>query len=474
MKNRIYPFSILFLLFGWSAGAQQIPGLQSSNYGGLYRATYNPSVLGGSKYKFQVNIGALGGSINYRYFVFLGKNSLLYPLLVPHSTKELYGRSRTMGSLIEQDPVYLVSEIRWPSVMFSLGKYQGLAIQFRSRGIVQGHNIPDPVRNLYFRRLDTGSTPAISGSWGNFNLVQQSFSEMSVSYGVQLLDLDNHKLRAGVTARRVFGARISYLNGNAGDFAIRDKAGAAETSELVINDFAYESGYSQVHQSLSIGNLFDSGQYGAGWGYDLGATYEFGSFWANEKEKFDDNPQYILRLAASLTDIGSIHYKTDKSRVMTGTSPETVIGQQQLEQISDKGAEGFMEILPAQNEGVFQKKVHLPQAFHLEADIQLIKGFFLNLAQTKRHLARKQEFLDVYQPESFTLTPRFEDEDSDFAFPISFIKGNKRPVIGAMAHFGPVFLGFSNLGGLIKKSGARGSMVYIGVSAWKLQRKADK
>ena len=466
-------FLFLFILTTVSGTyGQQIQGLQSSNYGGVYRTTYNPSVLGGSKLKFQINIGTIEGSINHRYFIFIGKNSLLYPLLAAHSTKELYGRSRTMGSLVEKEPVYLTSEIRWPSAMFSIGKYQGVALQFRSRGFVQGQNIPEPVRNLYFKRLDTGSTPAITEAWGAFSLTQQSFSEMSMSYGLQVVDLEDHKLKFGVTGKRIFGARISYLKGNAENYSIQSDGTDPDINTLKLKNFNYESGYSQVTKSVNIGNLFDADQYGLGWAYDLGFTYEFGSFWKSETETFDDNPSYILRLSGSLTDIGSIKYKTKNSRVITGDIDQTVIDQSNLEKISDEGAQGFIGIFPVATDTIFRQSVKLPQAFHLEADIQVFKNFYLNLAQTKR-LSNTQDPLNIYIPNSFTITPRFEDEDSDFAFPVSFVQGNKGPIFGAMAHFGPVFLGFSNVNVIFSKN-SRASMVYLGVSVWKLNRNNSK
>lgn len=472
MKKSTHFLFLLILITLSRTYGQQIQGLQNSNYGGVYRTSYNPSVLGGSRLKFQVNIGTIEGSINHRYLIFIGKNSLLYPLLAAHSNKELYGRSRTMGSLVEKDPVYLTSEIRWPSAMFSIGKYQGVALQFRSRGFVQGQNIPAPIRNLYFKRLDTGSTPAITEAWGSFSLTQQSFSEMSMSYGLQVVDLEDHKLKFGVTGKRIFGARISYLKGNAENYSIQNDGADPDNSTLKLNNFNYESGYSQVTKSVNIGNLFDSDQYGLGWAYDLGFTYEFGSYWKSGTEKFDENPSYILRLSGSLTDIGKINYKTQNSRKITGDINQALIDQSNLEKISDDGSQGFIGIFPAASDTTFRRSVKLPQAFHLEADIQVFKNFYLNLAQTKR-LGSTQDPLNIYIPNTFTITPRFEDEDSDFAFPVSFVQGNKGPIFGAMAHFGPVFLGFSNVNVIFSKN-SRASMVYLGVSAWKINRKKSK
>jgi hypothetical protein len=469
LKKRLYTLTILISFLASAAYAQQIPGLVASNYGGLYRATENPSVIAGSRYKWQVNLGTIGSSINHRYFVFLGKNSLFYPLLAPHSKDELYGRSRTMGSLTDKNPIYLASEIRWPSAMFSIGKYQGVAFQLRTRGFVQGNNVPEEVRNLYFKRLDTGLAEVARQEWGDFNLVQQSFSELSVSYGVQLLDLEAHKLRVGTTVKRVFGARIGYVKGSVKDFQVRQVAGTSDENELVLNNFSYESGYSQANQKLNLGDIFSSDKYAAGWGYDLGVTYELGDYWHNKEEAFDQSPTYLLRLAASLTDIGSIKYRTKNNRVVTGSQEQAVIGQKELEIIGNEGADGLMNLYPATADTTFNRNVKLPQAFHLEADVQLVKGFFVTLAQTKRYRPRTNNPLDLTQPNVFTITPRFEDEDSDFAFPISFIQGNKKVALGAMAHLGPFFIGLSNINGLVKKGGARGSMAYLGFSVWKLK-----
>jgi len=243
---------------------------------------------------------------------------------------------------------------------------------------------------------------------------------------------------------------------------------------LEINSLTYESGYSTPNRKAGIGNLFNSGKYGSGWGYDLGFSYEIGSVWKGRKEAYNDSPDYLVRLAGSLTDVGSVKYNTSDSRVASGTHSDVVVGQTQLETISDRGPEGFMSLFPGDTSTTLSRKVKLPQALNLEADIQVFHGFFLNLAHTGRLKGGGASSLDMYVPNTFMVTPRFEDEDSGLSFPISFIKGNNRPSIGLAGHFGPVFLGFSNVNGLMKSGGARGSMMYIGFTAWKASRKKDK
>lgn len=468
-------YVLVFLSSAVPVLAQQVPGLWISNYGGLYRATQNPSVLGGSRYKWQINLTTAGSTINNRYFIFFGKSSFLYPLKVPHSTDELYGQSRTMGSVTKGDPLYVASEVRWPSVMFSIGKDHGLALQFRSRGTVQGHTIPEAIRTMYYRRLDSPKTPIASGVWGNFDLSQHSFSEASLSYGVQLLDLPSHKLKAGATLKRVFGARASYLKATADRYEIRPWAGGqADEKELRLTNFSYEAGYSYPNKKLSPGDLFDESKYGAGWGYDLGATYELGSYWNYLKEDDDARPGYVIRLSASITDIGFIKYNSPDSRVINGQQSTTVLRQPALETLGDQGADGFISLFPAQTSTILSQEAQLPTAVHLGADVQLIKSFFVNLAQTRYRQLASDSPLNLSQPDLFMITPRFENEDSGFSLPLTFIKGNPRVSVGALARFGPLHVGFSNIAGLLNRKNPdanRTTFLYVGFSVWRFKER---
>ena len=473
MNKRLKILSFFFISIVSPTLAQQIPGLAISNYGGLYRATQNPSVLAGSRYKWQINLITVGSTVNNRYFYYFGTNAFLYPQLVPHSTKELYGRSRTMGSISQGDPLFVASEIRLPSVMFSVGKSHGFALQLRSRGFVYGHNLPQEIRRMYFKRLDTPDTPTGSGTWGDFDLGQQSFSEASFSYGLQLVNWRSHKLKVGATAKYVFGARASYLKASANRYEIRPMPGGeADEKELVLNNFTYESGYTYPNSAFEPGELTNTQKYGSGWAYDLGATYELGSYWHNLETDDDARPGYLLRFSASLTDLGAIRYQSPDSRLISGTQSLTIIDQKKLETIADRGAEGFAEVLPVQNETTLLREARLPAAMHWDVDVQLVKSFFLNVAKTKRYGVAPESPLDMTQPDALIITPRFENEDSDFSLPLTFIKGNQKVMVGALARFGPIHAGFSNIGGFLNRKdpdAQRATYLYVGFSAWQFK-----
>jgi hypothetical protein len=463
-------FLILQGLLILPADAQQIQGLEISNNGGLYRASYNPAVLGGTRYKFQINLLTMGGSINNRYFRFAGKNSFLTPILASGSEHEIYGRSRTMGTLIENDPIYLTSDIRWPSVLFSAGERHGFAIQFRTRGFIQGNNIPAPIRQLYAKRMDTDLEVPSTGTWGAFNLMQQSFSEIALSYGISLIKSDFQHLRIGATAKRVTGARLSYINGNIESFTINTPADPTLSKELVLENTEFESGYSSPLKKTGIWPVFNGNNFGNGWAYDLGVSYEIGSVWTRNKEEYNDSPDYLLRISASVTDVGKINYNHTNNYSETGNATSVSLRQMQLETIADQGPKGFMQVFNGvANEESIAFNPSLPAALHLDADVQLARSFYINVSKTKRMNSETEDFRNIYQPEYIMVTPRFEDDDFDLAFPVTFIKGNSKPNIGFTAHFGPLFVGFSNITGILGSS-KRSAMGFVGLSVFKFKK----
>lgn len=463
--------SFILSSVGIISQAQQIPGMEISNNGGLYRTTYNPAALGGTRYQFQVNVLTMGGSINNRYFDFIGRNAFLTPILASGSSKEIYGRSRTMGSLTTSDPIYLTSDIRWPSVLFSAGERHGFAIQFRTRGYIQGTNIPETIGQLYAKRMDTDLSVPSSGSWGAFDLTQQSFSEIAFSYGVSLIKSDIQHLRIGATGKRITGARLSYIKGNIERFQVNSPADPALSKELVLENAIYESGYSSPMKKTGLRPVLNGNDYGSGWAYDLGISYEIGSVWTKNKEVYNDSPDYLLRISASVTDMGKISYDHTQQHIEEGTAEKVSVRQPELETIADHGATGFMQVFKGNPVDEYNMPhPELPAALHIDADVQLARSFFINISKTKALHTPDEDFRNIYQPDYIMITPRFEDDDFDLAFPVTIVKGNKKPNLGLTAHFGPIFVGFSNVTGIFPARNKRISMGYIGLSIFKFKK----
>lgn len=460
-------FIFLALITSSLLHAQDLPGLSASNYGGLYRATYNPSVLGGSRYKWQLNVGTINSTISNRYFLYFGRNSLLYPALASKTSRQLYGRSRTMGSLTNEDVIQVSSVFHLPSFMISVNKIHGLAVQVRSRGFVQGAGIPADIKMLYSKRLDTPKEAGGSGSWGPFHLKQHSFTEIAFSYGIQLLDSPEHKLRAGATVKYLTGGRTSFIEGSVGDYSF-EAVGATGENQVTLHDFSYRAGYTNPVMKPGFSDLTDKQKYGQGVGFDAGVSYEIGSYWYRDDEG-DSRPGYVLRLAGSVNDIGHINYQTASSDQFSGGADRWEMAQREMETIADYGPEGMRTLFGGNPAGTFRGKGMLPAMYHLEADLQLFKAFFIYASRSQSiRSAPGDNLLSVTMPNVFTIAPRWEDEKSDYSFPISFIEGRKKVTIGLTGRVGPFHLGFSNFLGLFKGD-SRGGYGYAGISLFHLK-----
>lgn len=465
---RLFVFFFLAVFTCCPLRAQDLTGLSFSNYGGLYRATYNPSVLGGSRYKWQFNIGTVNSTITTRYFQYFGRNALLYPSLASKSSHQLYGRSRTMGSLTNEDVIHVSSVFHLPSLMISFGKIHGAAVQVRSRGIVQGAGIPDDMKMLYSKRLDTPKPSGGSGEWGPFHLKQHSFTEVAFSYGVQLLDAPDHKFRAGATVKYITGGRTSFIEGTAGDYHF-EEVGAAGENQITIDNLTYHAGYTNPISKPGAGDLFNGNKYGQGWAFDAGVSYEIGSYFYRNDEG-DSRPGYVLRLAASVNDVGRIHYKTGSSYQFSGSAGSWTMKQSEMETIADSGPEGLYSLLGGEAGEAVRGTGLLPSMYHLEADLQVFKAFFIHASRSAGlNATPENRLLSVTLPNYFTIAPRWENEDSDYSFPISFIEGKKKISIGVTGRVGPVHMGFSNIAGIFGKGDTRATYGYLGVSLFHLK-----
>lgn len=439
--------------------AQDLMGLSMSNYGGLYRATKNPSTLGGTPYKWQLNMGTINSTISARYFQFFGRNSILYPSLASHSTHQLYGRSRTMGSITDGKRIDLNSTLHLPSLLVSLGKKQGIAFQLRNRGFVQGNGIPEDIKMLYTKRLDTPKTSGGSGDWGPFHLKQQSFTELALSYGVLLMDTPMHKFRAGATFKYLTGGRASFIEGSVDRYHYEEYSAAGE-NQIVMENVAYQAGY--THPVSDDRNYLNKDKFGQGIAFDAGVTYELGTHWYRDDEG-DSRLGYVLRLAASVTDLGNLSYKTTYSSQFGGSSDQFVMQQKEMETLANRGPDGIKSMIGGEENGSFTGTSNLPAMLHLEADLQLFKSFFLHAAYGK-NLNNTPNLHSVSLPGYVTLAPRWEYEESDYSFPVTFFEGKKKPTIGVTGRVGPVHLGFSNIAALLGLGETKATYGYLGVS----------
>lgn len=465
----------LFLFYSFffntkNVHAQQLTGRHTGNYAGMYRATFNPSAIVGTRYRYQINLVAFNAAVNNRYFKYFRTDALFHPFRNPYTSNELYGKSKLTGTITEIPNINVLAELRTPSAFLAFGNKQQFAVgvQTRLRGLIQGTGVPPIISEVYTKRLYFGDVKASSGSFKDFTISQQTFFETALVVAAMPLHIEGLlKVKVGGSIKRLSAGRNVFLKINSANYNIRTLN--AEESEMDWTNVNYEYGYTQPVTPFSLGSLF-SDQYGRGMAYDLGATVELGQI--RHHEPYRSN--YIVRLGAAITDAGSVSYPTSVGKIYRGTLAKTTFNQDKIVALGDNSVQSLESTFPKTNARAYDLTTTLPQMLNLDVDVQFLKSFFINATYLENQTAGALPAY-VQQPNTFVLTPRFEDEDAEFTLPISWIDGNSSPSIGFSLRLGPTFIGFSNFSGLVKiNNPPRATMAYFGINLWKLNEKRVK
>lgn len=446
--------------------SQQMVGRHTGNYAGLYRATFNPSAIVGTRYRYQINLITFNATVNNRYFKYFRSDALFHPFRNPYAANEMYGKSKLTGTLTEIPNVNVLAELRTPSGFVAFGSKQQFAVgvQTRLRGFVQGTGVPPIISEVYTKRLDFGDVKASSGSFKDFTVSQQTFFETALVVAAMPLHVEGLiKLKVGGSVKWLSAGRNVFLKINSANYNVRVLN--AEEAAMDWSNVNYEYGYTQPVEPFSLGSLFSS-NYGSGMAYDLGVTLELGQI--RHHEPYRSN--YILRLGAALTDAGRISYPNGGGKMYRGTLAKTTFDQEKIIAIGDNSVKALETIFPKTNAKPYDLTTTLPQTLNLDADVQFAKSFFINASYLKNQATGALPNY-IQQPDALIITPRFEDEDAEFTLPISWVAGNSSPTVGFSLRLGPAFIGFSNFSGLLKIHAPRATMAYFGINLWKLNQK---
>lgn len=462
-------FLVVLMAFGSSKDAftQEFIGQHSSNYAGINRATFNPSSIAGTRYRYHINLISWNATVNNRYFKYFRTDALFHPFKNPYTETDMYGKSKLTGTLTQGEHVNVTAELRTPSGYVGLGKNNWLVVGFQSRmrGFVQGSGVPSVIFDSYKNRLDDGLTKASSGSFKDFTFNQHSFFETGLTFAAMPIRIEGLiRVKVGGTIKRLSGARNVYLNIKSAAYQVRPLN--QEEYVLDMSNVNYEYGYTQPVKSFSLGSLFSS-DYGSGAAVDLGATVELGRI----RNHSQDRANYILRLGAAITDAGKITYP-NTGKQYSGTLSKLTVNQEKIINIGNNSVKNLEATFGKPDSRDYSYSTQLPRTVNLDADVQFARSFFVNATWSKPTNTGALPTY-IYQPELFALTSRFEGEDVEFTLPVTWIQGNQNPTIGFSVRFGPAYIGFSNFGALVNKSvQPRGSMAYFGIQLWKLNEKA--
>ena len=448
---------ILILLLTTSlSNSQSFLGYLNDNYAGIHGVINNPSSIVDSRFKTDINlfsISALGGNDYYGVDIFkainknydLEKDSKFFP----SSNNNFVANIDVLG----------------PSFMFNLAPKHSIAIFTRARGIANVTGISGD----YYNVLRDGYNKTFNVTGQNFNIVANTWSEIGLTYATVLLNKEQHFLKAGISVKFLQGYGNTYINANNLSVTYTRNDSNLPASSIASTGIITYGGYS--NNTINNKNevfYADAKNPGTGFGADIGFTYEYRPNFADFSDDDKNLNKYRLRIAASVTDFGSISYKNTNEKIFNVSN---LISQAQYD--AQNGSANVLNNLYSKIGESASSKANLPMAAHANIDWNFFRKFYLN-ANVDYSLISKNALNGNSIQNIFSVTPRYEVKWFSLYLPVSYLQYN-----GAQAGFGfrlgPLFVGSGSIiSNLISKE-SKGVDLHVGLKIPVYQgRKKDK
>jgi hypothetical protein len=429
---------LLFCFFGsfFCARSQSYFGFRDDNYAGIQSVLFNPSAVVDSKYKADVTIGSISAT---------GQNDL-YGINVLDALDGDYNLDTdATKNFKSNNRGNLNVDILGPSFMMNITPLHSIALFTRVRSVTNLVGVNGELVDEVNKDLDVSNSFMITG--GNPNGVMNSWAEIGASYGTVLLDRDDHFVKGGITLKYLMAGANSYINGTDLSVAFNRNAVNPALSEY------YSTGTLRTAASYDYQNgekqKFDPTS--AGVGVDLGFTYEY----RTNCHTCVGN-RYKFKVAASVTDIGSLNYKnvTENTYNLTGRVTQ--------EDIED--AEDIFEFFDANYTKTSSRKAvkaSLPTALHTNFDWNIDNKFYLNLSGDFG-LVDANKLNGTAIANSVTFTPRYETRQFSFYIPLTWVEYSGTQ-IGTGLRAGPIFIGSGSLISNLFSNNSKAANVYVGL-----------
>lgn len=444
---------ILFSIAAFSSlvisAQQSFSGLNTSQYGGMYKGTTNPANFVDGMSRFAINPISVDAN--------LSNNKIG---LTPNIAKGFnnFTSQTTSHNNINAD---VNLDVLGPSFYFHVGRKNAFAFTSRARVFADARDIDAKVLQSFI--LGTKELN-LSPTGYSFNLDKQSvavnaFSEFAFTWARLLAKTSNHSLKAGVSVKFVRGAISTYagfseINGNI-------KASLTESNgETMINigvqenqnaQFLLSNGGINVTKNPSFNDILKS--QSSALGFDFGFVYEY----RKEGCPSCTTTPHDLKLGISFTDIGRLKYSaTDDSQ------------QYSLNVGSHKV--NLSDIQKSMDESIFVSKTSLkgtsissslPASLRLNADVRVTGPIFVDLSANFNLTNTSKPYNSSYAS-GFVITPRVEWKYVGLYLPVSSAIGMGTNV-GTAFRLGPLFVGSRSIISNLLSSKARELNVFGGL-----------
>jgi outer membrane protein OmpA-like peptidoglycan-associated protein len=501
--TKFYKQKFLLLLFllgpvGLALAQDFLPTL-SDNYMGINQVILQPASISDSRFKIDINVFGVNSDI-YNDALRLRSKFILNPS--GYRTNENWWSENTYLDNPDGLDKHMFSSqsVLGPSFMISLPHSQAIGFTSRVRSITNVDGISEPL----IRTVQSDYTDEkYWNQWifdDHMRAVQHVFADYGLTYAGVLFNNGAHVLKAGVTVKLLQGIAASYIQSDSLYYYF-DGAN---------NDGDYPMSYNATRISSGLsdnwGDYDDAGMYDYSMnfqytskpsaGLDVGFVYEFRPKYMDYRYDMDgeknlernDKNKYLLKIGASIVDIGRLKYKKDYNsfdfaanftpdyaeRFTNGDNsvPDSTywlnaeVGSFSFQKyvnfvdtMYQRELSGYgVEKAPG-NDDKFM--VTLPTALSLQIDVRVVEGFYVNLTSFTGLNQGYSRVPNSHYMSNYSITPRYERKWFTISMPFQYNQFQKMNVgLGVRAGF--VYAGVTNLfSGLIKDP--YGTNVYLGV-----------
>lgn len=472
--------------------SQHMPGVAMGNFAGTHALYHNPAFAADSRYSVYVNfVGSQFYTANnhVKYdapFSFLSLITNTVPdqyrtergvLRFPRSylTERLNGNSKYLNA---------GGDTRLPSIMFNLFKGQvGVGISTRARYILNASQLTEPMARLISKTAQLEELQDLTFQNQSGQLHFNGLGEVALTVGGIAVDNETDFLKVGVTVKRLIGLYNAHAIVENSTYDLQPDE-AYENRRQYINvqeanvkyGITRDEGFQNIKPSPAW--LLGGAPPGSGWGFDIGAVYEYrpdiNKFTYTEKgerKRDASKNKYLYRIAVSLTDIGRVHFK-NPSYVL---QQETHTTNKELRYDSFQKLEGSEGIFNAINSSLDggapiapNFRSVLPMAFQTSVDYHVRDKIYVSGLWVQNLIS--QSAFGMKAESYVAVTPRIEHKWYELSVPVSLMNRYRSPAIGLVGRAGPLWIGTDHLTGLLNIGNPKAFNLYFGLSTGLFRR----
>jgi hypothetical protein len=466
MKLRSLAVTVLFFL-NLLLSAQDMLGLMSSNYAGIYGISVNPSTMAATRLYMDYNlIGAQGFLVN-NYVVIQREEfiTLVWDRTFPsYYTSEGEPRDFNIDRSAEMKNGFQNLKIMGPSGLVVKGRHAfGITSSYRTAFSFQ--DLPPEMAIFLYEGIDYEYQHNINYEHDHkIKTSGMGWTEIGLSYAWNFHRYRWNYWSAGITVKPLFGNTGFYTAITDLEYFVHNDDSAS------IYDATFEFGMSLPldYETDEFYSPFKT--RGVGIGFDLGITFQ-----NTEKghsttiySSLCEPPfeEYNYRIGFSILDMGFIKFKQNAIyQSYTNTSTEWYKPYDTIGYTSIKNGLTKLENYFQANAEIFESDetftLYLPPALSLQAELKLRKYIYLNMT-TFYGLKLGDRFL--YRPSVFSFSARYETPRWEISLPLSVYEWQfSKPRLGIYLRYGNLFIGSDRLNLLLGNSTFNGMDLYGGI-----------